>query len=566
MKTYKIPNGKSILMDIGASTAKVLEVSYMSGKVGVFNSAVLPTNRYVSEHGIENLEELVESIVLALEHNEIRTKRIILASSILGMETRIEQQEKEQEEKLQVPGKIYGEQGYQSGTGEDQIFCSLCSEGMVYPIHALVEAFAQKGYQVVCVEDTWSAHANLMKMTGYTFDYPGNIILDVGQKTTMIGVRKGIPVFLRTYENRMSDLIAALVESLKLPQEKVEELFAEIGVMDTPENRFRLTNHGIQPDSYFECTSDFCGQYFKLLKEYLDGECDAFRLGRCTITLTGGALDVPGIQELFDTAFQDPAFLIRRSSLARQIQGDYLTIENRTGKTGEIGCIYGACIGLLYKNTCGQSSNLLPNTSRKMDRFVVSIGKGFLFGSVTVASLAACVTMAALFRSMTIPKVDSGEVVATESQLNWLVQKEEDFNRQLAVIQSVDSTGLKLTEYLSEYKDEMLTVVSIDTSDMLKEKDTSKQDKVKIENSSEESISEDSVPEETKAAQKYIVRGYSVTSNAISKLYTELLEQGFGYNTAVYGVEKTVLPSGETMYAFEIHVESTVKGGEGKNE
>lgn len=568
-------SGKALLVDIGTEAIKIVEANNSSGVITISKTGIInDIEEAVSEHGINSMSNLAEIVASSAKKLGVTAKRVFITSSILGI--------KSTQQTYEV-GAIYeGIDTLKTEFATRQIYGELVesdisklhvveSVATVATMKAIVEEFGIRGYSVVSIEGTMTTTLNLMKLQKQTFDFPGKIIIDFGNKTIIYGCNKDTPIFDRVFDYRLCNMIDSIAENIDVPEQEMNELFAKVGILDNPQNREVVINHGIEPNSYFGCVREFCRQYLEALRDYVDGEVYSFRLGRCFIIVTGGFADVPGMYDFIEEKLNSSTMIVVRSAIARNYESDYLKIQNKAHDTHDIGCQFGNCIGLLLKMLYKETANLYPakylsNTPDPTVNIISSLLK-LITGAVFAVALVFLGINVINYISVTIPQ-DEATLAAEQSELNI---KELALKKQIEISNIVDKTSVKLISFIESYLDINLRVISVDSEDILaqeEEEENADSAQVLVTSAPADAVTGQTdgqseatvVPtEETKEENvpiTYIIRGYATNSDAVSKFYSKLYESGISSQVYMFGVEKATLPDGETMNVFEIHVVS----------
>ena len=559
-------NGKSLFLDIGTDSIKAVEIAKTTDKMMLTNATIISdARRYLSEYGVENMSGLVNCITDELENSGFTAKRVYIASSSLRIESSLEITDdsgKAQPSKADEASNtsIVSKQVYGSIVYDNKVCTStVISIGDSYVLRSLAESFDAKGYQVVSIEDSITTVMNLAKLTKYTFDFPGKVIISFGNTTKYICYNKDCPVSINEYGARISDMIAQIADALKMTYQEINTLFFKYGLIMSEEAIRELMSRGIDPNGYFDAIRGCCLSYLEQLKEEVDAECETKGLGRCYIIVTGGYADIPGLYDMLEHEFCDEYKILLRNAIPHMYENEYFVIQNKTGAR-DIGAVYGTCTGFLLKDMFRQSINLLPKY-QKLDSStnMTSALKGFAFMSAAAFVVAVIMLVITCFSYMSTPIVPiSGDDL--NYQRETLLHKEEQLDKQLEAVGSLKTTGASLVGLCNRYSGGMLTVISIDSTDVLTSGEDETQGTTGSTDGSASSDAQDAnvQPVEdmtTVVNNDYTIRGFAADPSYVTAFFENICANGYkGKATMNDGIRKVTLPSMVEMYIFEIIV------------
>ena len=145
-------------------------------------------------------------------------------------------------------------------------------------------------------------------------------------------------------------------------------------------------------------------------------------------------------------------------------------------------------------------------------------------------------------------------------QRETLLHKEEQLDKQLEAVGSLKTTGASLVGLCNRYSGGMLTVISIDSTDVL----TSGEDETRgTTGSTDGSASSDAQDANVQPVEDmttvvnndYTIRGFAADPSYVTAFFENICANGYkGKATMNDGIRKVTLPSMEEMYIFEIIV------------
>lgn len=247
----------------------------------------------------------------------------------------------------------------------------------------------------------------------------------------------------------------------------------------------------------------------------------------------------------------------------------------------ELTCQFGLCICLFLRCFDPKPENLkeggsyfaivAPRVRIKAVKVLCALASAFLFVNVMMAG-------AVFYESVTLSNMlDDSATIKTE--LVSIQNQCSAAETQLSVINSLDDRLEGVFDFVYANVDASINIASVDTEDMIpvntgSQNATSEGSEVKEEGSAsqvqQQTNSEKSESQETKdetasatestddvltnVNQQIVIRGYSAKSNGPIDLYNALDQAGLGIVKLV-GQQQMDLPSGETIYAFELRIE-----------
>jgi len=566
---------KMILLDLGSEVIKAIEVEQNGISTNITRAiSASGATLYLDDKGLKNMNGLVRYITETLEENGFTAKRVMISTSAFNISTTIEILDDKQTELkgLQHDNltlstyQIYGETQTEQGS-ERHYTVSSASR---LPIESLAKTFKQYGYTVISIEDAKTAEMNLIKLKPWNYDIPDKIILSLGRRPYLYGFTQDALSFVEPLTPFFTQGLEKFAKTLDCEFEQFRDIFTAVGIERSSSGMAILQSANINADSYYSSVKKFCVDAFEQLKKQLDYINEDHRVNHYYLIISGGFADIPGVYPLIEEEFNDEATTIIRGAIGRRYSDKYMTIENKlAGRVEDIGCIYGNCIGLIFKSRFGTKSNLLPLVKEKpKSGFLLIATTRVIIAIVILLSVSSAFkTVLNLINYVSFPEITNAAEINAEYQS--LLSREKSLSNRLKAIKTIDKTAIKLIEFAGNYKDPMLSIVSIDTQDML-EAENAKE--VITEEKKPTSPFAD-VTEETEEAEEEIVdvkaiviRGYALSSSAVSQFSSAIYDAGISDKVYVDGVEKVELPSGESLYIFQIYLEQEMEETESISE
>ena len=211
---------------------------------------------------------------------------------------------------------------------------------------------------------------------------------------------------------------------------------------------------------------------------------------------------------------------------------------------------YGVCIALMLRLKESKPENFKPFakvpflSGRNKHIFVnclVHVAVIILIASGVITGLSG-------YEYFTDMAELSNPTDATTGSLTSLTTKRDLAGEKINAINSVDDRYNEIFKFIAAKTSATTNIISVDTIDM-----------IPVPEVSDSNYAETTEQPETQAPElpvkkALVVRGYSINSDGPAELYRSLRKTGLG-ETKLVGVEQIVLPSGETLFAFEMTVD-----------
>ena len=147
------------------------------------------------------------------------------------------------------------------------------------------------------------------------------------------------------------------------------------------------------------------------------------------------------------------------------------------------------------------------------------------------------------------------QVGSLESQIQALESNRSSLQFVIDTLTQADVTVLDLINFIEKNQSNIVTIISVDTMDMLPTGTS-------IRATSVTGTAADAVAatEGEDGEEAYVSggRGYSRTDSAAIAYYDKLFNSGLAYEPLLDGLEKYILPNGEEVYIFEISLGGVV--------
>lgn len=148
---------------------------------------------------------------------------------------------------------------------------------------------------------------------------------------------------------------------------------------------------------------------------------------------------------------------------------------------------------------------------------------------------------------------------ATEETLRLAEAERDAVKLQINALNTIDPRYNEIFHFVYSQLSENINIASVDTADLIPS-DIDPSSKFDTPNPEDTGATDITVNQQAEyVMQTIVIRGYARTTDGPVELYNALVGAGLG-EVKIVGVEQVVLPSGETLFAFELTV-GTNEGG-----
>lgn len=374
----------------------------------------------------------------------------------------------------------------------------------------LVSEFQERGYKVISVEPPETSLLYLRKFLPFTYDALHKIIVyaERKDKVTFYTFTKDMPSGTKN------------VAVDEVDYESFGEAIKEAVTEEIEKSKLRNPNVML------------VGRAFKDEEMYLN-TCDSMR---------EAGINIVDIYGLWHDKSQ-PINMIR-------------TAVPTDGMIIELNGQFGICLSALIRSLEPKPENLIegfhPMFLRDKTKRAIA---GLVKTIATAAAIYGLVTCGVSAYEVYVAREESQRAAdATSYQLS-IAERERNLAREkLNALGTIDSRYNEIFKFVYAHVNNNLNIASIDTIDMIPTAESS--DSMYTDASAEGG--EGSVEVTATTAQEYVmqtivVRGYSRTSEGPVELYRALAASGMG-EIKIIGIEQVGLPSGETIFAFEMTI------------
>ena len=372
-------------------------------------------------------------------------------------------------------------------------------------VEFLISEFQGKGYKVLSIEPVETTLLYFRKVVPYTYDALNKLVVcaDSKDRGTMVFFTKDAP---SGSKNFIFDMTYA-------------ESFIQgcVATIDQEIQKSRLRNPHII----------LVGNAFRDIDEYLD-LCDELR---------EGGFNIIDIYNLWDDQFQ-PFNMVHAESADQHMEID-------------INPAFGVCLGALMRTLEQKPENLIegshpmflsPTTKRNIGSIAKSIACVFAIYAFAMLGISG-------YQVYTAEGVAEKAREISTSQLSSVEYDRDDAKEKTRILQTIDTRYNDIFKFVYAQVSDNLNIASVDTMDMIPT--TGGTESVYAEG--EEPAEPAPVSLTDYEMKTIVIRGYSRTSDGPVELYRNLASAGLG-EVKIVGVEQVLLPSGETIFAFEMTV------------
>lgn len=535
-------SGKVLTVNISPTGVRVCEGSTLSTGPKIDKFFVVNASEYFTSTQqapeIINMSGLVSAIVTECNNRHITTKRVMVCSDCFGITTDVQRIESSMSLRSILTGdletmfekkKKKGDKTGKTTTSPDkvmhkEVWGEVLQDGSVsrvqtvtigdkFLLKSLVNEFYRHGYEVIFISGSQEVLLNFWQTEPSSFDSQGKIIFNYDVYCGVSIFHKDIPMEITRVDLGTDN------------QELKRRLNSQLSAA--------VTQTGRNPRIYI------AGSAFSNMRFY----CDLVNY-----------LEAQGYQvyDLFNHSEVDPDY---EEKLACGEVEPILTPD------------YMANIALFMCGVTKHPISLMP---------AVTLTEMFQRNSQSVATILAAlaIALAAYSGVMTILRAvdlvmmrnEPSMVGSLQTQVTTLTTKQQSLNSTIQTLTQADTTILELMEFVEANQSDRVSVVSIDTRDMLTDElavdtmDTTVEEVVVPEDGATDDtvISGASGGETSSARENIVIRGYAKTGSEAVAYYNKLFQSGLSVDPVLNGVERYNLPDGTEVYVFEIEIGGVV--------
>lgn len=506
---------------------------------GENKNGTLYTARYFTVYGVEdffteipgspgsyevtNMTGLVDSIVNECRNQRSNCRRVMVCSDCFGIETNIISENSRGSLKSVLTGDISTVFGSGKGKGKDKrpkssmapdkmsckvVWGALVEDGSVskkvtesigdkFVLKSLVQEFYKRGYDVLSISDCVGVLMNLRYTEEATFDSQGKIIINFDGDCTVLSLKKDLPVDITRIPPMVEDEILDRIDGI------VAECLDRVG-----RNPRVYVSGVLMRNTYL---------YNAIL--------DKLELSHCCV------------YDMFDRPQEEP------DNSGKIFTPDY-TVNMAMLMSAYAKNIVTILPAIEFSEVFRKNSKAIASVFLALS--IVSLGvSGFLAGS----------------RFIKLREVQNNppQVAMLEGQIQTLQANQVSLQSVIDTLTQADVTVLDLMNFIVNGESPMVTIVSVDTLDMLPPSLAvdGVGDTLVVTSDSAAGVDETITggsggPGSTR--QPIILRGYARSAPAAVGYYDRLFNLGLPVDPVLNGIEKYELPNGEVVHIFEIQI------------
>lgn len=475
---------------------------------------------------ITNMTGLVDTIVQECKAQRANCRRVMLCSNCFGIKTEPATGASKGSMKGLLTGDIMANikamrESKESGpsVAPDQMHCTinwgeLVEDGKVvkrntvtigdkFILKSLVQEFYRKGYDVLSISDNVGCLMNLRQTEEATFDNNGKIIFDFDSSYHMIAMKSDIPITIDPYTPMTSAEILDRVDSLMLGCAEVV---------------------GRKPLVY----------------------------------LTGSLME--------DTMLYS-ALIDKLESLGYVVYDLFDRPQETPGGPPPFTADYTANLAMLMAAYAKNVVTLLPSVEfeeifRKNSKAIAAL---FLIIAFLFTGVSAWFAFNR-YMEMQIIQGNPAAIESMQSQIGMLQQNQASLESTIDTLTKADVTVLDLINFIEYNQSEFVSIVSMDTQDMLVASpatDSEGNTAAAPQGTTVTDAEGNPVATELSGVagggsapirEKIIIRGFARTGPAAINYYDKMFNSGLPIDPVLNGIEKFTLPNGEEVYIFEISI------------
>lgn len=370
-----------------------------------------------------------------------------------------------------------------------------------YLLKSLVDTFYEHGYEVIYVSGAQEVLYNFWQTEPANFDSQGKIILDYDVECRTTVFFKDVPV---------EHTVVGMIDR----EDLIERMLSQI--------RASIPKTQRNPHIYLAGSTFYDPSYYGFVMSRLEAE---------------GFM----VYDLFGCGEVDEAYMRRvEEGTAEPI----LTPD------------YSANVAMLMAPYSKQLISLTPQIAvedvlRKNSKTVAKLGLGISGAAFAVALVLAGLRCWDLYQMNTNPS----NLDSLQNQVTQLTMRQSSLNSTIQTLTEADTTVLELMKFIRTNQSDRVSVVSIDTRDMLGDSVTvdNTASTAPADSATDPSVS-GSVGGGTTIRENIVIRGYAKSGSEAVGYYDKLFNYGLTGDPVLNGVERYILPDGDEVYIFEIEI------------
>ena len=581
-------SGRYLILDIGKAETKIMDASIAGSTITVFKTVDMKDmTPFVSTDSfmLGNIRGFVESLVNTLKSFNIKTSRVLVCSSILGIRVAWEDKSSKTYKDSKELDKYYQEQIGRATSNltisDYKLYGCLPSEtdlryrvmtqrGGLLLLKDFIATMHEYGLNVQHIEASTSAMLNLSVLFSHSYDLPTTVLMDMGTSVTIGMFTNGVQVTTNTSTFPLTTLVRDLSVELGVPPIKIKKYLYKIGAIRTTATESELYNDNIDAEQYFSIINRAATATIESLRNSINSQISSRNLGHYQVQLMGGIMDIPGIYQIFETIWKD--IPIGNLMIESKFSTKTLAIVNKLNSY--VDNKYALCLGVLLGNQFQRNINLVPSEA-------ITINSNNAIVAATQL-LLACVIMASValvgiagYNGVQMYRYRNVEAYLTEvnTQVTRATVTDNKYKAYLEAIQDIDNVAQPLIEFITQYTDTSLRIASIDTPQMLVKptvepnsstSETTTDDNfvepmpdgiTPVEGTTDTSGTDTTETEQQKSTkQNIIIRGYATDSSSITEFFNRLQAEEWVPDLSMTGVKQIQLNENEVIYIFEIEI------------
>lgn len=526
--------GKHASIHITKSAIRVVEAVVSRGRVEVTNALTIPNAaRFFNNRGkLINMVTLVDTMVMSMESAGMTAKKLFVSFegafqttfSIEPLSTVPEKRKgfsfkkgKPDNDKLDLEDNAGATIRRQHNWGQyvtqdDQGEAVSITAGERDMVDSMVETFSSHGYSVVSLEAPDTVLVYTRNTEAFSYDSLNKIIVyaDNDETGELYIMTKDVPSSLKRIQFDSYEGVTF--------QDHVREVCLQ--EMNVGQMR--------NPNVYL------VGEAFSNVDDYI---------------MIAQDLEYEGMQVV-------DLYAINKSSDATLANVQICIADEAVPTMEELNGSYGICICQLLRcfdpkpvNMCENRLNLhIPAQYTIMaSKVIMGLAIAFLAINVILTGLTS-------FEAISVQGAlqDSD---ALRSQLTRVETQRDEAQLQLSALETIDNRLAAVFNFIYANVDSSLNIASVDSVDMIPVDSSSSSEYSETEDANTEKQTQNTEqPGATESTKKQLViRGYSTKSSGSVELYNALTRYGFT-GVKLEGHQQVNLPSGETIYVFEIRI------------
>lgn len=310
-----------VIIDIGTSIAKIIDVNISSNKVVVNKACRVSVENFISGGDISNVKGLVDILIETLKDNNIKGKNLSLITPSKSLKYDIKKipimNNKELKEYVDLEMmEIFPKASNLTHSFDYMHFGDVLDIEDSYSmlglfsipklsIQALINEFKLNKYKVCDIDTSVSSLYYLSRLYN-DYGFNDKLYIDIGNfSTEFIVLHQGVAVFARSVDKGLKDIKKDIKKKLDIPYEMIDDILMKLGFDNSMNlsDEFLLDEIGIDEEDYFKGIDWAFGLLNEEIFRSLEHIWHNLKYDVNDVVAVGGITGVKSISKYFSDSF-----------------------------------------------------------------------------------------------------------------------------------------------------------------------------------------------------------------------------------------------------------------------